>query len=136
MKIIYLTFGFLICSCYFALSQCPPSTTCTTTWTQKVIDHSLSDMNTVYIKAYISHRINCDGVMEFVIDSTFLHGNSGYLESFQYEEYGVNTARDLMWLHILEFPHDFGYNPVPLCSYDTLQIAHVYTASCGVLVEM
>lgn len=135
MKFMILLLGIILLSFNLAVSQCPPSTTCTATWTQKTINHSLSDKNTITITGYISHRVNCDGVMEFVVDSTFLHGNSEYLESFQYEEYGVNTARDLMWLHILEYPHDFGYNPVPLCSSDTFKMAHVYTASCGVWVK-
>jgi hypothetical protein len=48
MKIIYLTFGFLICSCYFALSQCPPSTTCTATWTTVEYDlGEIMDQNVV-----------------------------------------------------------------------------------------
>jgi hypothetical protein len=135
--LLIMVFGvfFLLPNKTMGQFNCPPQDTCLTPWIDKMLDHRLTDKNTVRIEAHIRYRENCDGVLEFVIDSTIAKKNAVYLEDFQFEEYEVNTARDLIWLHILEYPNDFGFSSVPLCSNDTLKMAHVYTASCGVWLK-
>lgn len=115
--------------------NCPPQDSCQEPWSQGSYGHYLGQSQTIRVNSTIKYRENCEGIVEFIVVNTSVFMNAQYLENFQFEEYGVNTARDLVWLHILEFPY-FPENKIaPNCSEDTIQIAHVYTASCGVWLK-
>ena len=95
MKLIIITIGLLIFSYKFSLSQCPPSTTCTATWT--TVEHALDELldeDGFRASATFSYRINCDGDFEFMIDAIDIKDNSQHLDDFQYLHFNYSSITE------------------------------------------
>lgn len=76
MKMIFLTLGIILLSFSFAMGQCPPSTTCTATWTTVEYDFDeLLEEDGFRASATFSYRTNCDGNFEFIIDDLIVKEN-------------------------------------------------------------
>ena len=109
MKLIILLLGIILLSFNLAISQCPPSTTCTATWT--TVEHDLGeimDQNGFRATATFSYRVNCDGNFEFIIDDVIAKGNSNFLDEFQYLHYNYSSLTEKLVLKYFLTSDAFG----------------------------
>jgi hypothetical protein len=81
------------------------------------------------VKYYVRE---CNGVIEFRIDSLVLLDNSHFLDSLMMNEHNYTVFRDLIDMHIME--QYIGITTMPDCPESNL-ITKIYSASCGVLLK-
>lgn len=131
MKMICLLLSIIIISFNFVKGQCPPSTTCTTTWT--TVEHDLGELmheNGFRATATFSYRINCEGEFEFIIEDIDIIDNSNYLDEFQYLHYSYSSITEKVALDYLLHMTAFGDDAT--LTGTTVKRVFVYTASCGI----
>lgn len=74
----------------------------------------------------------CNGILEFRVDSLVLLDNSHFLDSLIRNEHNYSVFRDLIDMQIME--QYIGISTMPLCP-DSNFIMKIYSASCGVLLK-
>lgn len=129
MKLLFVLFILINLNSVF--SQCPPSTTCTTTWT--TVTHDLGELmheDGFRATATFSYRVNCDGDFEFIIEDINVIDNSQYLDEFQYLHYSYSSITEKVALDYLLSMTAFGDDAS--LTGTTVNRVHVYTASCGI----
>jgi len=141
MKQVFLLIIFISISSQAYALDCPPSSTCTNTFTP--VEHSmvLDDNSEVGVSATMSVRYNCDGDFEMRIDNFVgYNGNKNvdFLDQFNYLHYSFSSASEMVALDFLMNGSAFGNDPtsIPFCSSgDSLRRVFVYTASCGIWIR-
>lgn len=140
MKRMFLII-FILCISYnmYAI-DCPPSSTCTATWTQiEDIHYALDANDNIWVSATISIRVNCDGDFEMILhDFKGINNDptTDFLDKFNYLHYSFSSASEMIAIDYLtrympEF--DFGIEEVPDCSTNTsTKRVFLYTAACGI----
>lgn len=139
MKIILIILAFLL-SWQSAYSiDCPPSSTCTTSFTTVVhlmsLDDATNGPSDLQASATMSYRVNCDGNFEVRIDD--FAGRNGtnldFLEELNIHQYNYSSASELVALDYIINNRAFNNDdPVPSCGTSTMTRVLVYTASCGI----
>ncbi len=138
MKQAFLIIVFLCISYQSYAIDCPPSSTCTATWTPAQAGLILDANRELSVSATFSYRENCDGDFEVILHNFEGHnGNTStnFLESFNYLHYSFSSATELIVLDFLMNRNVFGRDErhVPLCSTnDAVKRVFLYTASCGI----
>ncbi len=137
MKQVFLII-LLICISYSAYAiDCPPSSTCTATWTTAEYGMQLDDTGEIWASATLTFRVNCDGDFEMRIenfDGYYGNDNVDFLEQFNYLHYSFSSASEMIALDFLmRYKPDVIAATVPLCSSNqTIKRVFVYTAACGI----
>lgn len=132
MKLIILIMLFTSFN-IFAL-DCPTDTSCGTWSATKHIQKDLTFSGIVYADIWYRQR-NCNGTIEYVIDSLHANDNAGIMDSVDYLHFNFKSFFEILMLSIIEDADGILNANTPDCSQDTIQIAHFYTASCGVWVK-
>jgi len=134
MSKIYLTLCIFLFSYSLIFSQCPPSTTCTTTWTTVVHDlDEILDESGFRATATFSYRINCDGDFEFMVEDIEVKDNSQYLDEFRIFHYSYSSLTEKVVLDYMLTSNAFGDAIYPVPPYpSTVKRIFVFTASCGI----
>lgn len=134
MKTIIITLGLLFLNINFAFSQCPPSTTCTTTWT--TVEHDLDEIldNPGFTaSATFSYRINCDGDFEFIVENIDIRNNSNYLDEFDYLHFNFSSITEKVVLDYMMTQDALGDASTSVPTFpNTIKRIFVYTAKCGI----
>jgi hypothetical protein len=134
MKLIFLTFGLLLISLSLAIGQCPPSTTCTATWT--TVEHDLDELldeDGFRASVTFSYRVNCDGDFEFIVDDILIKENSQHLDEFQYLHYSYSSITEKVVLDYMLTSNALGNSPYGVPAWpNTIKRIFVYTAKCGI----
>lgn len=131
MRIILLILGVITINFNLVYTQCPPSTTCTTTWT--TVEHDLGELmheNGFRATATFSYRTNCEGDFEFIVDNIEIIDNSNFLDEFQYLHYNYSSITEKVVLDYILQMNAFG-DDATLTSTPVKRI-FVYTAACGI----
>ncbi len=112
MKFMILLLGIILLSFNLAVSQCPPSTTCTATWT--TVEYEFDESNEVLEEdgfraaATFSFRTNCDGNFEFIIDDVIAKENSNFLDEFHHLHYNYSSLTEKLVLKYFLTSDAFG----------------------------
>lgn len=137
MNFMILLLGIILLSFNLAVSQCPPSTTCTATWT--TVEYEFDESNEVLeedgfrASATFSFRTNCDGNFEFIIDDVIAKGNSNFLDEFHHLHYNYSSLTEKLVLKYFLTSDAFGDAGTSVPNYpSTIKRIFVYTASCGI----
>lgn len=102
MKLIQLILVVMILNISIVRGQCPPSTTCTTTWT--TVEHDMDELLDepgFRASATFSYRVNCDGDFEFIIDNIEIIDNLNYLDDFSIYHYNYSSITEKVALDYL-----------------------------------
>ncbi len=95
MKLFIILLVFIFLNTLIMKGQCPPSTTCSATWT--TVEHDLDDLldeNGFRASATFSYRINCDGDFEFIVEDIEIKENSYYLDEFSIHHYNYSSLTE------------------------------------------
>lgn len=137
MKQLFLIIIFLCISYKTYAIDCPPSSTCTASWTPAYHSLLLDNNFTIGATATFSIRVNCDGDFEMRIDNfvTSLSENVNYLDNFNYLHYSFSSASEMLALDFLMdiVVHGNSLGTIPYCSTSTsIKRVFLYTSSCGI----
>ena len=144
MKLLFLIIIFLCVSYNTYAIDCPPSSTCTTTFTSQTFSLLLDDYDDsnekrdIYLYAHMRYRKNCDGILEIIIDNVSIrfegYENYKYLDDFNHLQYSFSSLTEWAALDFLMlYDANETDNGIPSCSSNiTKTRVHVYTASCGI----
>jgi hypothetical protein len=124
----------ILASCINLKSQCPPSSTCSNTWTTDV--HYMGELLDEFgfrATATISYRENCDGDFEYIIDNISISENSFFMEEFQIHQFSYSFLTEMVSVDYFMTNRAFGNdnNQIPNFPNTTKRI-FVYTAGCGI----
>jgi hypothetical protein len=141
MKQAFLIIVFLCISYQSYAIDCPPSSTCTATWTTETYGMRLNDNSTIWASATLSHRVNCDGNLEMKIenfDGFSGNDNVNFLDEFNYLHYSFSSASEMIAIDFLMNSDAWGKDQrtLPNCtSGNSLKRVFVYTAACGIWIK-
>ncbi len=117
----------------FAL-DCPTDTSCGTWSAPEHIQKNLTASGIVYADIWYRQR-DCNGVIEYIIDSVHANDNASLMDSVEYLHFNFKSFFEILMIALVEDADALFNANTPDCSQDTIQLAHFYTASCGVWVK-